>query len=37
MLLLCSLFQRLKLNDEPFTVFTSASSSEMDTLASGIN
>ena len=34
MLLLCSLFQRLKLKDEPFSVFTSGSYSEMDTLAS---
>ena len=33
-LLLCSLFQRLKLKDEPFSVFMSATSSEMDTLAS---
>ena len=33
-LLLCSLFQRLKLKGEPFSVFTSATSSEMDTLAS---
>ena len=32
--LLCSLFQRLKLKGEPFSVFTSATSSEMDTLAS---
>ena len=30
--LLTSLFQWLKLKDEPFTVFTSATSSEMDTL-----
>lgn len=33
-LLVCSLFQRLKLKDKPFSVFTSATSSEMDTLAS---
>ena len=33
-LLVCSLFQRLKLKDEPFSIFTSASTSEMDTLAS---
>ena len=32
--LVCSLFQRLKLKDEPFSIFTSASTSEMDTLAS---
>lgn len=33
-LLVCSLFQRLKLKNEPFSVFTSVTSSEMDTLAS---
>ena len=33
-LLLCSLFQRLKLKGEPFSVSTSATSSEMDKLAS---
>ena len=27
--LLCSLFQRLKFKDEPFSVFTSASTQEM--------
>ena len=31
--LLCSLFQRIKLKNEPFAVFTSASTEEMDTLA----
>lgn len=34
--LLCSLFQKLKLKDEPFAVFTSASIEEMDTLASAL-
>ena len=32
--MVCSLFQRLKLKDEPFSVFMSATSSEIDTLAS---
>ena len=33
-LLVCSLFQRLKLMDEIFLIFTSGSTSELDTLAS---
>ena len=32
-LLVCSLLQRLKLKDEPFLIFTSASTSQKDTLA----